>query len=54
MLVERENIRISNESLRVKLARYVSKGFLKKTGRARYQFTQRGQLFFDLLGEPRE
>ena len=42
-------IDILPESLRVKLARYVSKGFLNKTGRKEYQLTTRGQIFFDLI-----
>ena len=47
--VLRDKIEISTDGLRVKLARYASKGYLKKLGRAEYRFTNDGFYFFDLL-----
>ena len=48
-LAQDHDIKISTESLRVKLARYKTKGYLKKMGMKRYQLTQQGIIFFDLL-----
>jgi len=46
---EKVGISIQHESLRVKLARYSSKGFLKKINRKEYLISQKGQLFFNLI-----
>ena len=46
---ERVGLSIRHESLRVKLARYTSKGFLKKVGRKEYLLSQKGQIFFNLI-----
>ena len=49
-LVRRDKlISITHESLRVKLARYSAKGYLRKIGRAEYIITSRGHMFFDLI-----
>jgi len=46
---ERVGLSIKHESLRVKLARYTAKGFLKKVGRKEYLLSQKGQVFFNLI-----
>jgi len=54
-LVKRDRvINITRESLRVKLARYAAKGYLRKVGRAEYRITSRGHLFFDVLKKEKE
>ena len=47
--VEKVGLSIQNESLRVKLAKYTAKGFLKKVGRKEYLISQKGQVFFNLI-----
>lgn len=44
-----EGLTISKEGLRVKLARYVQKGYLKKIKRGRYGLGPKGYYFFGLL-----
>ena len=44
--MRRENLRLSDTSLQVKLARYVSKGFLSKNGRDAFKVSERGDIFF--------
>ena len=46
---EKVGLKIQSESLRVKLARYSAKGFLKKVGRKEYLISPKGQVFFDLI-----
>ena len=46
---EKVGLSIQRESLRVKLARYTAKGFLKKVGRKEYLLSQKGQVFFNLI-----
>lgn len=48
-LAKDRSITISPESLRVKLARYQTKGYLKKMGMKHYQITPKGIMFFNLL-----
>ena len=54
-LIRRDKvIDITRESLRVKLARYSAKGYLRKIGRAEYIITSRGHIFFDVLKTEKE
>ncbi len=49
-LLDRDRVvKITRESLRVKLARYVSKGYLVKIKRATYRISNEGGIYFGLL-----
>ena len=48
-----EGVEIARESVRVKLHRYSSRGYMKKIGRGKYALTREGIRFFKLeLSEP--
>ena len=54
-LVRRDKaISITHKSLRVKLARYAAKGYLRKEGRTEYTITSRGHMFFDIPKDKEE
>jgi hypothetical protein len=46
--MKKKGVQISDASLQVKLAKYVSKKFLIKSGRDQFHISERGLFFFSL------
>lgn len=46
--MKQERVQVSDVSLQVKLAKYVSKQYLSKHGRDHFYISQRGMKFFEL------